>query len=188
MDITQRRTLLERSRLGLLCLNRPSYRLADDVLTEVHVALQVSTVIARLHPRDYKKRIRKPLQEFFRDMRLPRMQVRDNQGSRQSALIARLIHDHLFQVDDFWLDEECMDFGTDHTLQIQPLGYKVSFDEFEELLSDVDNLTRAGSFIVFLGILWGNVDKAEQEDIWRQCSNIYQWDVPELPEVPGNHY
>jgi hypothetical protein len=171
-----------------LCLNRPSYSLADDVLTEVYVALQVSTVIAQVHPKDYKKRIRKPLQEFFQDMRLPRMQKTDNQGSRQSVLVARLINDHLFQVDDFWLDEECMDFGTDHSLQIQPLGYKISFDEFDELLSDIDNLTRAGSFIVFLGILWGNVDKEEQEDIWRQCSEIYQWDIPELPEVPANHY
>ncbi len=188
MDAVQRPALLDRAKLGLLGLNRPSYSLADDVLTEIYVALQVSTVIAQVHPKDYRKRIRKPLQEFFQDMRLPRMQKTDNQGSRQSVLVARLINDHLFQVDDFWLDEECMDFGTDHTLQIQPLGYKVSFDEFDELLSDADNLTRAGSFILFLGILWGNVDKDEQEDIWRQCSDIYRWDIPELPEVPGNHY
>ena len=188
MDFAQRPALLDRAKLGLLCLNRPSYSLADDVLTEVYVALQVSTVIAQVHPKDYKKRIRKPLQEFFQDMRLPRMQKTDNQGSRQSVLVARLINDHLFQVDDFWLDEECMDFGTDHTLQIQPMGYKISFDEFDELLADVDNLTRAGSFILFLGILWGNVGKEEQEDIWRQCSQIYLWGIPELPEVPSNHY
>jgi hypothetical protein len=188
MDFAQRPALLEQAKLGLLCLNRPSYRLADDVLTEVYVALQVSIVIAQVHPRDYKKRIRKPLQEFFQDIRLPRMQKTDNQGSRQSVLVARLINDHLFQVDDFWLDEECMDFGTDHTLQIQPIGYKVSFDEFDELLSDIGNLTRAGSLIIFLGILWGNVDKGEQEDIWRQCNDIYKWDIPKLPEVPGNHY
>lgn len=188
MDAAQRPALLDRAKLGLLGLNRPSYSLADDVLTEIHVALQVSTVIAEVHPKDYRKRIRKPLQEFFQDIRLPRMQKTDNQGSRQSVLVARLINNHLFQVDDFWLDEECMDFGTDHTLQIQPLGYKVSFDEFDELLSDIDNLTRAGSFIIFLGILWGNVDKGEQEDIWHQCNEIYRWDIPELPEVPGNHY
>ena len=188
MDAAQRPALLDRAKLGLLGLNRPSYSLADDVLTEIYVALQVSTVIAQVHPKDYKKRIRKPLQEFFQDIRLPRMQKTDNQGSRQSVLVARLINDHLFQVDDFWLDEECMDFGTDHTLQIQPLGYKVSFDEFDELLSDIDNLTRAGSFILFLGILWGNVDKEEQEDIWRQCNETYRWDIPELPQVPGNHY
>jgi hypothetical protein len=188
MDAAQRTTLLDRARLGLLSLNRPSYSLADDVLTEVYVALQVSTVIARVHPKDYKKRSRKPLQEFFQDIRLPRMQKTDNQGSRQSVLVARLINDHLFQVDDFWLEEECMDFGTDHTLQIQPMGYRVSFDEFDELLSDIDNLTRAGSFILFLGILWGNVDKDEQEALWRDCNEIYQWGIPELPEVPGNHY
>ena len=188
MDFAQRPALLERARLGLLGLNRPSYSLANDVLTEVYVALQVSTVIAQVHSKDYKKRIRKPLQEFFQDIRLPRMQKIDNQGSRQSVLVAQLINDHLFQLDDFWLDEECMDFGTDYTLQIQPMGYKVSFDEFNALLSDIGNLTRAGSFILFLGILWGNVDKDEQEDIWRQCSEIYEWDIPELPEVPANHY
>lgn len=188
MDIIQRSGLLDRAKLGLLSLNRPSYRLADDVLTEVCVALQVSTVIARVHPRDYKKRIRKPLQEFFRDMRLPRMQMTDSQGSRPSALIARLINDHLFQLDDFWLDEEAMDFGTDHTLQIQPLGYRVSFDAFEELLAEAGSLTRAGSFILFLGILWGNVNRDEQAALWRACNEIYQWEIPELPAVPGNHY
>src|SRR5574339_1193725 len=188
MDFAQRPALLDRARLGLLGLNRPSYSLADDVLTEIYVALQVSTVIAQVHPKDYKKRIRKPLQEFFQDIRLPRMQKTDNQGSRQSVLVARLINDHLFQVDDFWLEEEGMDFGTDHTLQIQPLGYKVSFDEFDELLADMDNLTRAGSFILFLGILWGNVDKNEQVDSWRQCNDTYRWDILELPEIPANHY
>jgi hypothetical protein len=188
MDCSQRTALLDQAKRELLSLNRPSYRLADDVLTEVYVALQVSTIIAQVHPRDYKKRIRRPLQEFFQDMRLPRMQMTDNQGSRQSVLVARLINEHLFQLDDFWLDEECMDFGNDHTVQISPMGYKVSFDEFEELLADTDNLTRAGSFILFLGILWGNVDKDEQENIWRDCNEIYQWDIPELPQVPGNHY
>jgi hypothetical protein len=188
MDATQRSALLDHARLGLLSLNRPSYSLADDVLTEVYVALEVSTVIARVHPKDYKKRIRKPLQEFFQDIRLPRMQKTDNQGSRQSVLVAQLINDHLFKVDDFWLEEECMDFGTDHTLQIQCMGYKVSFDEFEELLSDMDNLTRAGSFILFLGILWGNVSADEAATIWQHCNEVYRWGIPELPQVPGNHY
>ena len=35
MVVTQRSDLLERAKLGLLSLNRPSYHLADDVLTEV---------------------------------------------------------------------------------------------------------------------------------------------------------
>jgi hypothetical protein len=91
-------------------------------------------------------------------------------------------------VDDFWLDEECMDFGIDHTLQIQPMGYKVSFDEFDELLSDADNLTRAGSFILFLGILWGNVAAEEQDQLWQHCSEFYHWDIPELPQLPSNYY
>jgi hypothetical protein len=188
MDPAQRPALLDRARLGLFSLDRPSYPLADDVLTEVYAALQVSTVIARVHPRDYKKRIGQALQEFFQDIRLPRTQPGDSQGNRRSALVARLINDHLFQVDEFWLDEECMDFGHDHTLQIEPMGYKVSFDEFEELLSDMDHLTRAGSFILFLGILWGNVSAEEADTLWCRCNEVYRWNIPGLPPLPGNHY
>ena len=133
---TQRQDLLEKARLALLRLNPPSYGFADAALTEVYVALQVISVIAKVHPKNYKKRVAKVLQEFFKDIRTPRMRQTDNQGCYNSTLIARLINDNLFHLDEFWLDEECMDFGTDNTVQIEWMGYRISWDEFDEMMHD----------------------------------------------------
>ena len=54
---TGRQELLEKARLALLRLNPPSYGFADAALTEVHAALQVISVIARVHPKSYRKRV-----------------------------------------------------------------------------------------------------------------------------------
>jgi len=47
------------------------------------------------------------LQEFFKDIRTPRLRKVDNQGNVNSNLIANLINNNLFHLDEFWLDEEC---------------------------------------------------------------------------------
>jgi hypothetical protein len=185
---TQRQDLLEQARLALLSLDSPSYGFADAALTEVYVALQVISVIARVHPKNYKKRVAKVLQEFFKDLRTPRMRQTDNQGCYNSTLIARLINDNLFHLDEFWLDEECMDFGTDNTVQIEWTGYRISWDEFDEMLQRVDELTRAGSFTILIGILWGNVDGDSVKEVWDYCNEAYKWDLQDLPEIPGNCY
>ncbi len=184
----QRQDVLERARLALLCLNPPSYGFADAALTEVYVALQVISVIAKVHPTKHKKRVSKVLQEFFKDIRTPRVRQTDNQGCYNSALIARLINDNLFHVDEFWLDEECMDFGTDNTVQIEWMGYRISWDEFDDMLNRLDELTRAGSFTILMGILWGNVDTANIQEVWNLCNQTYKWNLPEIPEIPGNCY
>ena len=184
----QRQDVLETARLALLRLSPPSYSFADAALTEVYVALQVISVIARVHPKKYKKRVAKVLQEFFKDIRTPRIRQTDNQGCYNSALIARLINDNLFHVDEFWLDEECMDFGTDNTVQIEWMGYRISWDEFDDMLNRLDELTRAGSFTVMMGILWGNVDTASIQEVWSFCNQTYKWGLPEIPEIPGDCY
>ena len=184
----QRQDVLETARLALLRLSPPSYGFADAALTEVYVALQVISVIARVHPKKYKKRVAKVLQEFFKDIRTPRIRQTDNQGCYNSALIARLINDNLFHVDEFWLDEECMDFGTDNTVQIEWMGYRISWDEFDDMLNRLDELTRAGSFTVMMGILWGNVDTASIQEVWSFCNQTYNWSLPAIPEVPGDCY
>jgi hypothetical protein len=185
---TQRQDLLEQARLALLSLDSPSYGFADAALTEVYVALQVISVIARVHPKNYKKRVAKVLQEFFKDLRTPRIRQTDNQGCYNSTLIARLINDNLFHLDEFWLDEECMDFGTDNTVQIEWTGYRISWDEFDEMLQRVDELTRAGSFTILIGILWGNVDGDSVKEVWDYCNEAYKWVLQDLPEIPGNCY
>jgi hypothetical protein len=184
----QRQDVLETARLALLRLSPPSSSFADAALTEVYVALQVISVIAKVHPKNYKTRVAKLLQEFFRDIRTPRMRQTDNQGNYNSALIARLINDNLFHLDEFWLDEECMDFGTDNTVQIEWMGYRISWDEFDNMLNRLDELTRAGSFTILMGILWGNVDGTSVKEVWHFCNQTYSWNLADVPEIPNDCY
>ena len=185
---TQRQDLLEKARLALLRRNPPSYGFADAALTEVYVALQVIAVIAKVHPKNYRERVTKVLQEFFKDIRTPRMRQTDNQGCYNSTLIARLINDNLFHLDEFWLDEECADFGTDNTVPIEWMGYRISWDEFDEMMNRLDELSRAGSFTIMMGILWGNVDGENAKEAWKFCNETYQWDIPDIPEIPEDCY
>ena len=184
----ERQDLLEKARLALLRLNPPSYGFADAALTEVYVALQVISVIAKVHPKSYKKRVTKVLQQFFKDIRTPRLRKVDNQGNVNSNLIAKLINDNLFHLDEFWLDEECADFGTDHTVPIEWMGYRISWDEYDEMLSRLDELTRAGSFTVMMGILWGNVETTSIQEVWDSCNEAYKWNLPDIPEIPNDSY
>ena len=185
---TQRQDLLEKARLALLRLNPPSYGFADAALTEVYVALQVISVIAKIYGKKHRKKIATILQEFFKDIRTPRMRQTDNQGNYNSTLIARLINDYLFGVDEFWLDEECMDFGTDNVVQIEWMGYRISWDEYDEMLQRLDELTRAGSFTIMVGILWGNVETTSIKEVWSFCNETYKWNLPDIPEIPGDCY
>ena len=185
---TQRQDLLEKARLALLRRNPPSYGFADAALTEVYVALQVIAVIAKVHPKNYRERVTKVLQEFFKDIRTPRMRQTDNQGCYNSTLIARLINDNLFHLDEFWLDEECADFGTDNTVPIEWMGYRISWDEFDEMMNRLDELSRAGSFTIMIGTLWGNVDGENAKEAWKFCNETYQWDIPDIPEIPEDCY
>jgi hypothetical protein len=185
---TQRQDLLDKARLALLRLNPPSYGFADAALSEVYVALQVISVIAKLHPKSYKKRVTKVLQEFFKDIRTPRLRKVDNQGNVNSNLIAKLINDNLFHLDEFWLDEECADFGTDHTVPIEWMGYRIHWDEFDEMMDRLDELTRAGSFTIMMGIIWGNVMLQDAKAAWRFCSETYQWGIPDIREIPEDCY
>jgi hypothetical protein len=185
---TQRQDLLEKARLALLRLNPPSYGFADAALTEVYVALQVISVIAKIYGKKHRKKIALLLEEFFKDIRTPRMRKTDQNGNYNSALIAKLINEYLFGVDEFWLDEECMDFGTDSLVQIQWMGYRISWDEFDEMMGRLDALSRAGSFTIMMGILWGNVILQDAVAAWNFCNDTYQWNIPKMPEIPEDHY
>jgi hypothetical protein len=185
---TQRQDLLEKARLALLRLNPPSYGFADAALTEVYVALQVISVIAKMYGKKHRKKIATILQEFFKDIRTPRMRQTDQNGNYNSTLIAKLINDYLFGLDEFWLDEECADFGTDNVVQIEWMGYRISWDEYDEMLQRLDELTRAGSFTIMVGILWGNVETTSIKEVWSFCNETYKWNLPDIPEIPGDCY
>src|SRR5574338_922566 len=184
---TQRQDLLEKARLALLRLNPPSYGFAVAALTEDYVALQVISVIAKIYGKKHRKKIALILEEFFKDIRTPRMRKTDQNGNYNSALIAKLINEYLFGVDEFWLDEECMDFGTDSLVQIQWMGYRISWDEFDEMMGRLDELSRAGSFTIMMGILWGNVIVQDAVAAWNFCNETYQWNIPKIPEMPEDH-
>ena len=185
---TQRQDLLEKARLVLLRLNSPSYGFADAGLTEVYVALQVISVIAKIYGKKHRQKIAIILQEFFSDIRTPRMRQSDNQGNVNSNLIAKLINDYLFGLDEFWLDEECMDFGTDQTIQLGWMGYRIHWDEFDEMMNRLDELSRAGSFTIMIGTLWGNVDGENAKEAWKFCNERYKWKLPDMPELPDDCY
>lgn len=185
---TGRQDLLEKARLALLRLNPPSYGFADAALTEVHAALQVISVIARVHPKSYRKRVTKVLQEFFKDIRTPRLREVNNQGNVNSSLIARLINDNLFHLDEFWLDEECADFGADPAVPIEWMGYRIHWDEFDEMMDRLAELSRAGSFTIMMGIIWGNVMVEDAKAAWRFCSDTHRWGLPDVPEIPEDCY
>jgi hypothetical protein len=185
---TQRQDLLEKARLALLRLNPPSYGFADAALTEVYVALQVISVIAKICGKKHRKKIATILQEFFKDIRTPRMRQTDQNGNYNSTLIAKLINDYLFGLDEFWLDEECADFGTDQTVPIEWMGYRISWDEFDEMMGRLDELTRAGSFTIMIGILWGNVILHDAKAAWKFCNETYGWKLPDMPEIPEDCY
>jgi hypothetical protein len=185
---TQRQDLLEKARLALLRLNPPSYGFADAALTEVYVALQVISVIAKIYGGKHRKKIAKVLQDFFKDIRTPRIRQTDNQGNYNSTLIAKLINDYLFGLDEFWLDEECADFGTDQTVPIEWMGYRISWDEFDEMMGRLDELTRAGSFTIMIGILWGNVILHDAKAAWKFCNETYGWKLPDMPEILEDCY
>ena len=116
------------------------------------------------------------------------MRKTDQNGNYNSTLIAKLINEYLFGVDEFWLDEECMDFGTDSLVQIQWMGYRISWDEFDEMMGRLDELSRAGSFTIMMGILWGNVILQDAVAAWNFCNDTYQWNIPKMPEIPEDHY
>ena len=52
----------------------------------------------------------------------------------------------------------------------------------------LDELSRAGSFTIMMGILWGNVILQDAVAAWNFCNDTYQWNIPKMPEIPEDHY
>jgi hypothetical protein len=68
------------------------------------------------------------------------------------------------------------------------MGYRISWDEFDEMMGRLDELSRAGSFTIMMGILWGNVILQDAVAAWNFCNDTYQWNLPKMPEIPEDHY
>jgi hypothetical protein len=39
-----------------------------------------------------------------------------------------------------------------------------------------------------MGILWGNVETASIKEVWNFCNETHKWNLPEIPEIPGDCY
>jgi hypothetical protein len=39
-----------------------------------------------------------------------------------------------------------------------------------------------------MGILWGNVETSSIQEVWNLCNETYKWNLPDIPEIPGDCY
>jgi hypothetical protein len=56
------------------------------------------------------------------------------------------------------------------------------------MMGRLDELTRAGSFMIMMGILWGNVILQDAQEAWKFCNEQYRWKTPDIPEMPEDCY
>jgi hypothetical protein len=159
---------------------------ASSGLLEVSAALKVSTAIAQVYPKDFKKRVR-PLKTAFEEMRFPR---KEGDASRISLVVSQLIDKHLCPLDDVWLDEEAMNFAEDFTLHIAVQGIKMSMDDFGDWVSgDPADVADHLGLPTMLGLLWGWCSsEGEAQALWRTYNNKFNWGTPDFPELPHDHY
>jgi hypothetical protein len=172
--------------LALYSMKTPSMPVASSALLEVSAALKVSSAIAQVYPKDFKRRIR-PLKTAFEDMRFPR---KEGDASQASIIVSRLIDKHLCPLDDVWLDEEAMNFAEDFTLHIAVQGIKMSMDDFGDWVSgDPADVADHLGLPTMLGLLWGWCgNEGEAQELWRRYNSRFNWGIPDFPKLPDDHY
>lgn len=154
-------------------------------LCEIRAAAVVSAAIARVHLRDYRKRLR-PLggDQFWL---LP--SILQNESSSISGIITQLVNDHLFAVDEFWLDDEQMDFREDATIHLGLYQHRISYDEFTDMVStDPSELSDYAGFPLMACLLGGWIDE-DLDRFWNIYNKRFRWGIPTVPDLPGrDHY
>ena len=154
-------------------------------LCELRAAAVVSAAIARAHPRDYRKR----LGPLGRDRSWLSPSDPPNEGSPISMTVSRLIHDHLFPVDDFWLEDEGMDYREDATVHLGLYQHRISYDEFTDMVStDPSELSDYAGFPLMACLLGGWLDE-DLDHFWAIYNKRFRWGIPTTPHLPGrDHY
>src|SRR3990172_8941562 len=109
----------------------PSIGAVVGKLSEISTAAVVCAAIAKAHPKDYRKRLR----SLSKDTSWMLPTALHSKDSPVSSTISRLINDHLFPVDEYWLDEEQMDYREDATVHPGLYEYRITFDEFTDMIS-----------------------------------------------------
>ena len=172
--------------LALSSLKTPSISVASLALLEISAALRVSTAIAQVFPKDFRKRLR-PLKLAFEEMRFPK---KDGDASQASAIVSQLIDRHLCPLDDVWLNEEVMNFAEDFTLHVAVQGFKMSMEDFGDWISgDPPDVPDHLGLHTMIGLIWGWYgDECELQKLWRIYNHRFNWGVPNYPEFPEDQY
>ena len=163
----------------------PSIGAVVGKLSEIGAAAVVCAAIAKAHPKNYRKRLR-PLSKDTSWM-LPTALYRES--SPVSATISALINEHLFPVDEYWLDEEQMDYREDATIHLGLHQYRMTFDEFSEMVStDPNELSDYAGFPIIVCMLGGWLDE-DFDRYWKMYNRRFKWGIPDVPKLPdGSHY
>jgi hypothetical protein len=172
-------------KLELTRFKVPSIGAVLGKLNEIRTAAMVCTAIANAHPKDYRKRLAPLAQD--RIWWLPSTLQRES--SPISGTLSRLINDHLFPVDEFWLDEEQMDYREDGTIHPGLYQYRISYDEFTDMVStDPSELSDYAGFPLMACMLSGWIDE-EFDHFWKVYNQRFKWGIPDAPKLPGSdHY
>jgi len=162
----------------------PSIGTVVGKLSEIGMAAVVCAAIAKAHPKDFPKRILLLTEDT--SWLLPT--TLHSETSSVSRTISRLINDHLFPLDEFWLDEEQMDYRDAATIYPRLYQLRISYDEFTEMVStDPSELCDYAGFPLITCMLAGWLDE-EFDQFWKMYNERFKWDIPDAPNLPGHNY
>ena len=155
----------EAMRAELLGFRKPSIGQLVETVREFSVAIQVCAAIAKVHPKDYHKRL-----NSLARAALGNPIVRSQEGEYSlSVTITNLINEHLFPVDEIWLWDEMMNLGEDPVLHLSIQGPRLSYFDFVDIMSsDPNELHEELGFPIMVALLWGWFEgDADIRGVWR---------------------
>lgn len=163
----------------------PSIGAVVGKLSEIGAAAVVCAAIAKAHPKDYRKRLRTLSEDTSWLLAI----ALHSESSPVSATISALINEHLFPVDEYWLDEEQMDYREDATVHLGLYQYRMTFDEFTDMVStEPSELSDYAGFPIIVCMLGGWLDEDFDRN-WKMYNQRFQWGIPDVPKLPdGSHY
>jgi hypothetical protein len=160
----------------------PSIDSVEGKLREISTAALVCAKIAKVYPNDYTKR----LQPLTKNVHWFLPATLQDEDSTVSSIISHLIHDHLFPLDEFWLDDAEMDYRADVTIHPQLYPYRITYDEFTEMVStDPRELSDYAGFPFMACMLSGWVEE-EFDHFWHIYNQRFHWGIAAAPELPGH--
>ena len=176
----------EAMKVEILRFKKPSIGQLIETVLEFSVATQVCAAIAKVHPGDYRKRLKSLARTALGD---PVVRGRDGEYPL-SATITTLINEHLFPVDEIWLWDEMMNLGEDPVVHLSIQGPRLSYDDFADIMSsDPHELPVDLGFPVMVALIWGWYDSdVDIQTVWKVYNERFQWGIPDWPDLPDERY